>query len=108
MFGDKFNFGSIMKNAKKMQEMLEQTQAELAKVEVTGEAGAGAVKVKMNARYSVLDVQIDDDTMKEDKNILQELIAAAINDATAKIEEVSKSKMAGAANLFGGLNIEDK
>ena len=102
MLGDKFNLGGLMKNAKKLQEMMEQTQAELAKIEVLGESGAGAVKVTMNARYSVISVIIDDEIIKEDKTILQDLIAAAINDATGKIEKVTKSKLMDAGSMFGG------
>ena len=93
MFGDKFNLGGLMKSAKKVQEMMEKAQEELARVEVTGESGAGAVKVIANAKHYVKNIEIDSEILKESKEVLEELIAAAINDATAKIEEVTKSKM---------------
>ncbi len=100
MLGDKFNFGNIMKSAKKMQDMMEKAQEELAKIEVTGEAGAGAVKIIMNARHYVKDVSIDNEILNESKEVLEELIAAAINDGTQKVEEVAKSKMMDAGKLF--------
>ena len=102
MLGDKFNFGSLMKNAKKMQEMMEKAQEELAKIEITGESGAGAVKVIMNARHYVKNVTIDDEILKESKEVLEDLISAAVNDATQKVEEIAKSKMMDAGKLFGG------
>ncbi len=101
MFGDKFNIGSLMKNAKKMQQMMEEAQAELAKIQVTGESGAGAVKLTMTARYQALSLQIDDDLLKEDKEILQDLIVAAINDTTQKVEAITKDKMMDAGKLLG-------
>jgi nucleoid-associated protein EbfC len=101
MFGDKFNLGSLMKNAKKMQEMMEQTQEELAKIEVMGESGAGAVKVTLNARHFTKNIDIDADILKESKEVLEELIAAAFNDAAQKIEAVTKSKMMDTSQLFG-------
>ena len=108
MLGDKFNFGNLMKNAKKMQEMMEKAQGELAKVEVKGEAGAGVVKITMNARHYVKAVNIDSDILKESKDVLEELIAAAINDASQKVEEVTKSKMMDAGQIFTAVSeVED-
>lgn len=103
MLGDKFNLGGLMKSAKKVQEMMEKAQEELAKVEVTGESGAGAVKVTVNARHFAKNVEIDDEILKESKEVLEELIAAAINDATAKVEEATKSKMLDAGQILGGM-----
>jgi len=100
--GDKLNFLSMIKNAKKMQGMMEQAQEELAKVNVTGEAGAGAVKVMMSAKFVVKKVEIDDEILKEDKEVVEELIAAAINDANRKVEEITKSKMMDFGDLMGG------
>lgn len=102
MFVDKLNLGGLLKNAKKMQEMMEEAQAELAKIEVVGEAGAGAVKVTMNAKHVVSRIDIDDSIMQEDKQIVQDLIVAATNDATKKVEEITKSKLMDASALFGG------
>lgn len=103
MFGDKLNFGALLKNAKKMQQMMEETQGELEKIEVTGEAGAGAVKVVVSAKHVVKSIDIEDDILKEDKTILQDLIIAAINDATAKAEKITQDKMMDASKLFGGM-----
>ena len=103
MFGDKLNFGALLKNAKKMQQMMEETQGELAKIEVTGEAGAGAVKAVVSAKHVVKSLTIDPEILKEDKAIVEELIVAAINDATAKAEKITQEKMMDASKLFGGM-----
>ena len=103
MFGDKLNFGSLLKNAKKMQQMMEQTQGELSSIEVTGEAGAGAVKVIMTARHEVKSLSIDDEIYQEDKSIVEELITAAVNDAASKVEKITQEKMLDASKLFGGM-----
>ncbi|MCH9644259.1 MAG: YbaB/EbfC family nucleoid-associated protein [Gammaproteobacteria bacterium] len=102
MLGDKFNLGSLLKNAKKMQEMMEETQTELANTEVSGESGAGAVKVVMTARHQIKVLDIDDSIIKEDKAVLQELIIAALNDANQKVEKITQAKMMDASKLFGG------
>ncbi len=102
MFGGKFNIGDLMKNASKMQEMMEKAQEELAKIEVSGEAGAGAVKVVMSAKYMVKSLDIDPSLLTEDKTVLEDLIIAAINNASSKAEEVTKSQMSGISSLLGG------
>lgn len=113
MFGDKFNLGglgniaSLMKNAGKIQDMMKEAQDKLAKIEVTGEAGAGAVTIKMNAQNYAKSVLIDDAILKEDKIIVQELIAAAINDATQKIEK-EKEQLVGTNMLSGMLSDNEK
>ncbi|OGT43760.1 MAG: nucleoid-associated protein, YbaB/EbfC family [Gammaproteobacteria bacterium RIFCSPHIGHO2_12_FULL_40_19] len=111
MFDGKFNLGniaSLMKNAGKIQEMMKEAQEKLAKIEVIGEAGAGAVQIKMNAQGYALAVHIDDDILKEDKIILQDLIAAAINDGTKKIEKEKEKLVGGAGMLNGMLSEEEK
>ena len=108
MFGDKLNLGSLLKNAKKMQEMVEQTQNELKNTEVTGDAGAGAVKIVMNARHEAKSLEIEDDIIKEDKTVLQDLIIAAINDASKKVEKITQSKMMDASKMFGGGKSDDE
>ena len=95
------NLASLMKNAGKIQDMMKEAQEKLSKIEVIGEAGAGAVKIRMNAQNYAKDVFIDDEILKEEKVILQDLIAAAINDAAQKIEK-EKEKLVG-ANMLGGL-----
>lgn len=108
MFGDKFNFGALLKNAKKMQQMMEDTQGELAKIEIAGESGGGAVKVILTARHDVKNISIDDDILKEDKKILEDLVAAAFNDASRKVEKITKEKMMDASKLFGGMAGNDE
>jgi nucleoid-associated protein EbfC len=107
MLGDKFNLGSLLKNAKKMQSMMEETQNELANTEVSGESGAGAVKVLMNARHHIKTLDIDDSIISEDKSVLQDLIIAALNDANQKVEKITQAKMMDATKLFGGKSDAD-
>ncbi|MDO5352654.1 MAG: YbaB/EbfC family nucleoid-associated protein [Succinatimonas sp.] len=90
-----FNMGNMMKQAQMMQERLQKAQEEIAKMEVTGVAGAGLVKVTMNGAHEVRRVEIDDQVAgKEEKDLLEDLIAAAFNDAQRRVEEASKEKMA--------------
>ncbi|HSG03946.1 MAG TPA: YbaB/EbfC family nucleoid-associated protein [Marinobacterium sp.] len=86
--------GNIMKQAQKMQEEMQKAQEEVAKAEVTGESGAGLVSIVMNGRHDVKRVAIDDSLMDDDKEILEDLIAAAINDAVRKVESNTQEKMA--------------
>ena len=76
----------LMKQAQQMQERMQSLQAELAQLEVTGEAGAGMVKVTLNGRHEARRVQIDASVAKEDLVLLEDLIAAAINDAVHRVE----------------------
>lgn len=108
MFGDKFNLGSIIKNAKKMQEMVQKAQEELAKLEVTGEAGAGAVKVTMSGEFFIRNIQLDPEILKEEPSVIEELIAAAVNEAVQKIKDYSQKSMMGTSKLFEGLQDEEK
>jgi len=85
----------LMKQAQEMQEKMQKMQEELLQAEVTGHAGAGLVSVVMNGRHDVKRVQLDDSLLQEDKEILEDLIAAAVNDAVRKIEAASREKMAG-------------
>lgn len=90
-----FNMGNMMKQAQMMQERLQKAQEEIAKMEVTGVAGAGLAKVTMNGAHEVRRVEIDDQVAgKEEKDLLEDLIAAAFNDAQRRVEEASKEKMA--------------
>ena len=102
----KGGLGKIMKQAQQMQENMQKAQAELANLEVIGVAGGDMVKVTMNCRYQVRSVKIDDTLVGEDKEMLEDLIAAAINDATRKVEKTSQEKMSGlTAGLPAGLNL---
>lgn len=98
----KGGMGNLMKQAQKMQEDMQRIQEELANAEVIGESGAGLVKVIMNGRHDVKDVQIDPSLMKEDKEMLEDLLAAAVNDAVRKVEENSKDKM---SDLTAGMGL---
>jgi hypothetical protein len=91
-----------MKQAQQMQENLRKAQEELAKVEVTGAAGGGLVQVTMTCRHDVRHVSIDASLMQDDKEVLEDLIAAAVNDAVRKAEKTSQEKLAG---LTAGLNL---
>ncbi|PIZ04972.1 MAG: nucleoid-associated protein, YbaB/EbfC family [Gammaproteobacteria bacterium CG_4_10_14_0_8_um_filter_38_16] len=102
MFGKLGDLSNLMKNAGKIQDMMKETQEKLAKIEVTGESGAGAVKITFNAQNYAKSVLIDDDILKEDKTILFELITAAINDGAQKIER-EKEKMMGDSGMLGNI-----
>lgn len=85
--------GDIMKQAQQMQEKMQSLQEEIARAEVQGEAGAGLVKVTMTGRHDVKRVAIDDTLLREDKEVLEDLIAAAMNDAVRRVEQNQKDKM---------------
>ncbi|MHA7878523.1 MAG: YbaB/EbfC family nucleoid-associated protein [Saccharospirillum sp.] len=89
----KGGMGNLMKQAQKMQEDMKRMQEEVARMEVTGEAGAGLVKVVMNGRHDVRNVSLDDSVLSEDKELLEDLLAAAVNDAVRKVESASQEKM---------------
>ena len=86
--------GNIMKQAQQMQANMQKAQEEVARLEVEGAAGGGLVKVMMNGRHEVRRVHIDDSLVGDDKDMLEDLIAAAINDAVQRVEVESKEKMA--------------
>ena len=97
----KGGMGNIMKQAQKMQEKMQQMQEEVANMEVTGESGAGLVKVTMTGRHDVKNVSLDDSLMQEDKDLLEDLVAAAVNDAVRKIEAASQEKMSSVTDGMG-------
>lgn len=94
----KGGFDHIMKQAQQMQENLQKAQEEIANLEVTGESGAGLVKVIMTGRHDVKRVEIDPGLLKEDKEMVEDLVAAAVNDANRRVEAVTRDKMAGFAS----------
>ena len=98
----KGGMGNLMKQAQEMQDKMQRVQEEIAKAEVLGEAGAGMVKVTMNGRHDVSKVEIDPSVMEEDKELLEDLLAAAVNDAVRKVETSSKAKM---EEVTSGLNL---
>jgi DNA-binding YbaB/EbfC family protein len=103
----KGGLGNIMKQAQAMQENLRRAQEELAKVEVTGSAGGGLVSIVMTCRHDVKRVSIDPALLKDDKEVLEDLVAAAMNDAVRKAEDVTQQKMGGITSGLGlpGLNL---
>lgn len=94
--------GNLMRQAQQVQENMRKLQDELARAEVTGVSGAGMVKVTLTGKHQAHRVQIDPAALKEDREFLEDLIAAAINDAVQKVETLGKEKMSQAA---GGLNL---
>lgn len=98
----KGGIGNLMKQAQKMQEDMQKAQEELKNLEVEGHAGGNLVKVTMTGKHEVRKVQIDDSLLTDDKDMLEDLIAAAINDASNKVEELTKDQFSG---LASGLNL---
>jgi hypothetical protein len=97
----KGGMGNLMKQAQKMQERMQKAQEELANAETTGESGAGLVKIVMTGRHDVKSVSLDDSLMEEDKEIIEDLLAAAVNDAVRKIEAASSEKMGSMTDGMG-------
>jgi DNA-binding YbaB/EbfC family protein len=98
----KGGIGNIMKQAQAMQENLQKAQAELANMEVSGESGGGLVKVVMTGRHEVRRISIDDSLLADDKDMLEDLVAAAVNDAVHKVESTTQERMSG---LTAGMNL---
>lgn len=98
----KGGFDNIMKQAQQMQENLQKAQEEIANMEVTGESGAGLVKVLMTGRHDVKRVEIDPGLLKEDREMVEDLVAAAVNDANRRVEACTRDKMAG---FTSGINL---
>lgn len=97
----KGGLAGLMKQAQQMQDNMKKMQDQLASVEVEGQSGAGMVKVVMTCRHDVRRVKIDDSVM-DDKEMLEDLLAAAVNDAVRKVEATTQEKMAG---FTSGLNL---
>ena len=91
----KSGLAGLMKQAQQMQENMKRMQEELATIEVEGQSGAGMVKVTMTCRHDVKRVAIDDSLLKDDKDMLEDLIAAAMNDAVRRVEATTQEKMGG-------------
>ena len=98
----KGGLGQMFKQAQQMQEDLKRAQEELASLEVTGSAGGGVVTVTLDGRYRARGVRIDESFIGGDREMLEDLVAAAINDAARKVEEMSQERMAG---LAAGLSL---
>jgi nucleoid-associated protein EbfC len=103
---NKGQMAGLMKQAQAMQENLKKAQAELATIEVSGQAGAGLVKVQMTCKYDVKRVEIDPSLLADDKEMLEDLVAAAFNDAVRQAEATSEQKLGKiTAGMPGGMKL---
>jgi DNA-binding YbaB/EbfC family protein len=106
---NKGQLAGLMKQAQAMQDNLKKAQDELAFIEVTGEAGSGMVQILMTCKHQVKRVTIDASLMGDDKDMLEDLIAAAFNDGARKVEETTEAKMGkltgGMPGLPGGMKL---
>lgn len=100
----KGGLGNIMRQAQQMQANLLKAQEELAALEVPGESGGGMVRVVMTGRYDIKRITLDPELLKDDKEIIEDLIAAAVNDAVRRVEASSKEKYAG---MTGGIGLPE-
>jgi len=98
----KGGIGNLMKQAQQLQANMQKAQAEIAAMEVTGESGGGMVKVTINGRHEAKRVQIDPSVPLDDREMVEDLVAAAINDAVHRLEAASQQKMSG---MMGGMNL---
>ncbi|MCG2635416.1 MAG: YbaB/EbfC family nucleoid-associated protein [Gammaproteobacteria bacterium] len=98
----KGGMNQLMQQAQQMQSRLEEGQKELANMEVTGEAGGGLISVLMTCRHDVRRVTIDPGLLDDDREMLEDLIAAAVNDAVRKVEKTTQEHMSG---LMGGMGL---
>ena len=104
----KGGIGQLMKHAQEMQANMKKAQEEMASIEVVGESGAGAVRITMTCRHDVRSVRIDSEMIGDDKEMLEDLVAAAFNDAIRKVEKTVQDRFAGMAtgmNLPPGLKL---
>ena len=96
----KGGMGNIMKQAQQLQDKMQKAQEEIANMEVVGEAGAGMVKVTMLGNHNVKRVDIDESLMEDDKEMIEDLVAAAFNDAVRRVAETSQERM---SDVTGGM-----
>lgn len=94
------DFNELMKQARQMQEQLQRAQQEAATTVLIGESGAGLVRVHMNGRHDVQKVELDPSLLSEDKDVIEDLIAAAVNDVVKKLEEKNRDNLSGMASGF--------
>jgi DNA-binding YbaB/EbfC family protein len=98
----KGQLAGLMKQAQQMQDNMKKMQEQLATVEVEGQSGAGMVKVVMTCKHDVKRITIDPSLLADDKDMLEDLVAAAVNDAVRKVESTTQEKMGA---LTGGMNL---
>ncbi len=98
----KGGIGNLMKQAQKMQADMQKAQEEMGNIEVTGQSGGGLVKVTMTCKHDVKRIEIDDSLVGDDKDMLEDLVAAAMNDAVRNVEKTTQEKFSG---LTAGMNL---
>tara|TARA_Y100001970_G_scaffold50742_1_gene64199 strand:+ start:1890 stop:2207 length:318 start_codon:yes stop_codon:yes gene_type:complete len=98
----KGGMGGLMKQAQQMQKKMAQIQSEIDSLEISGESGGGMVKVVVSGKKNILSVDINPDAITDDKEMLEDLILVAINDAIKKVDDISKEKM---GSVTGGMNV---
>ena len=94
------DLNELMKQARQMQEQFQNTQEELANLIVSGESGAGLVRDDMNGRHDVVKVELNESLLSEEKDVIEDLLAAAVNDAVRKLEDKKKESLGGMAGNF--------
>ncbi|MFP4609863.1 MAG: YbaB/EbfC family nucleoid-associated protein [Thiohalophilus sp.] len=100
----KGGLGNLMKQAQQMQANMQKAQEEMAKIEVTGQSGGGMVKVTMTCKHDVRRVEIDDSLVGDDKEMLEDLVAAAMNDAVRQVEKTVQERFSG---MTDGMNLPE-
>ncbi len=98
------DFGDLMKQLQQMQEQMQKAQKEMAEKEVTGESGAGLVRVTMNGKHEAKRVTLDPSLMQEERSLVEDLVAAAVNDAVRKVTENNRNQFAG---MVPGFNLPE-
>ncbi|MCP1676222.1 DNA-binding YbaB/EbfC family protein [Natronocella acetinitrilica] len=104
----KGGLGNLMKQAQKMQENIQKVQEEISRMEISGQAGGGLVTVVMNGKHEVRKIEIDDSLFEDDKDMLADLVAAAVNDAVRRVQETTQEKMSEMTSGMGlppGMNL---
>ncbi|HET7587474.1 MAG TPA: YbaB/EbfC family nucleoid-associated protein [Gammaproteobacteria bacterium] len=97
----KGGLGGLMKQAQQIQENMQKAQEELARMEVEGQAGGGMVKVTMTGKHEVRAVKLDDSLLSEDKEMIEDLVAAAVNDAVHRVGKLMEERFAGMTSGMG-------
>ena len=103
MIGKLGDLANLMKNAQSIQADMETAKAEMENKIVTGESGAGMVKITMNGKHNVISTEISPELLTEDQEVICELISAAINDASRKVNDLTKEMMSQFSGLLGGM-----
>ncbi|HEX2139180.1 MAG TPA: YbaB/EbfC family nucleoid-associated protein [Woeseiaceae bacterium] len=98
----KGGIGQLMKQAQQMQAEMQKAQEEIARMSVTGESGAGMVRITMTCKHDVQSIEIDDTLVGDDKEMLEDLLVAAFNDAVRRVEQTVQEKLSG---MTAGLNL---